>query len=106
MSAVILEALQLVFVGSDIAMGGVTDRVSVPLLTTVGGSFIATEARHSVAHCLQSVGGCIFTCNAKRFYRTSVACGKDWYAHPEAVARWEIRQAARDALRQSPEIEI
>ena len=104
-AAVILEAPQLRFVGSDIAMGGVTDRVSVPLLTTVGGSFIAAEAEHIVAHCLQSVGGYILTCKAKRFYRTSVACGKDWYAHPEAVARWNVNQAARNVLRQ-PDFEL
>jgi len=92
-------------IGQDLIIWGLIKRISVPVLETIRGTMMADQAAEIVAHRLKSVGGSIYSRDAKRFFRGNLIVGGKWHTHPEAIPWWRVNEVAKRAL-YDPGIEL
>ncbi|MEI6607306.1 MAG: hypothetical protein WCP35_18490 [Verrucomicrobiota bacterium] len=72
------------------------------MLEEVGGCLDASSASVFHAASLQAVGDSLHTAAAPDFYRPDFEDMVDWEMHPDARARWEMREAVRIQMRDLP----
>jgi hypothetical protein len=100
------EAPELRTVGRNLTLRRIDDTISLPLLKEIGRSFRASRATIIRANQLKRVGKNIDSSAAEDFFRASLVVGGTWNAHPTAIRDWNLRQAAKRALRNQPWIDI
>ena len=95
--SVIAPALE--WVCFDLNLSYITTTFSANKLVEVGGSLDARSARIFHAASLQSVGDNLNTEAAPDFYRPDFDDTMFWEMHPDARARWELREAVRKQMK-------
>jgi len=98
--SVIAPALE--WVCFDLNLSYITTVFSANRLVEVGGSLDARSARTFHAASLKSVGDNLNTEAAQDFYRPDFDDELFWEMHPDAKARWEMREAVRIQMRDLP----
>ena len=101
-----LVAAALRWVCYDILLSYTTTVFCANMLEEVGGSLDARFVRIFRAPALQSVGDSLHTESDPDFYRPNFEDMVDWDMHPEAEARWKLREAVRQAMREQPSMQI
>ncbi len=99
-------APELKWVCFDLNLSYITTVFSANRLVEVGGSLDARSARIFHAASLESVGDNLNTEAAPDFYRPDFDDLLFWEMHPEARARWEMREAVRKRMRDLPPMSI
>lgn len=89
-------------VGGSILLSHLARRIIAPRLKSVGGDFLAGSVEKIQMPCLRIVGGDFDTGNAIGFYDPAVQVEGDWTVFPRAIREWELRDAARKAIRGEP----
>lgn len=98
--SVIAPALE--WVCFDLSLSHITTVFSANKLVEVGGSLDARSARIFHAAALKSVGDHLSTESAPDFYRPDFDASLFWEMHPDARARWELREAVRKQMKDLP----
>lgn len=101
-----LIAPALEWVCFDLSLSYITTEFSANRLVEVGGSLDARSARIFHAAALKSVGDNLNTESAPDFYRPDFDDLLFWEMHPDAKARWQMREAVTKEMRDLPSIYI
>ena len=103
-ASVFLPVLQ--WVGFDLKVSYLTTVFSAPRLEAVGATLAASSAKVIHAAKLESVGDALYTESAMNYYQPDFDGSLHWEMHPDARARWQMRERVRQALKALPPIEI
>ena len=94
-----IEVPALRSVGGGILLSHLARRFVAPQLGSVGGDFLAGSVECMQMPRLQTVGGDFDSGSARGYYDPRIRVEGDWTVCPGAIREWELRDAARRALR-------
>lgn len=89
-------------VGGGILLCHLAQRIVAPQLRSVGGDFLAGSLEIIEAPLLRIVKGDFDSSSAKGFYHPGIKVEGEWTVFPGAIREWELRDAARKAIRGEP----
>ena len=96
----------LEWVGFSLTLSYLTTVFSAPMLESVGASLNAGSARVFHAARLKSVGDALNTGSAMDYYQPEFEGFLDWERHPDARARWQLREMVRQLMRVQGSMDI
>jgi len=72
----------------------------------VGFSLVAGSAKVILAARLKSVGDALYTGSAMDYYQPDFDGSLDWEMHPDARARWLMKELVRQTVKAQPPMDI